>query len=118
LHGVLSRQLLLITVTGRRSGRRYTLPVQYVRRDDVIYILPGSAASKTWWHNLTSGAPVTLRVQGRMQEGDGEALKGAAAQEALGVFAGTALERAAHNDQEAVVVRVRNIRLLTERRAS
>jgi hypothetical protein len=32
-HRVMSRGVLLLTYTGRRSGRRYTLPVQYARAD-------------------------------------------------------------------------------------
>lgn len=31
LHGILSGSTLLITVTGRKSGRIYTIPVNYVR---------------------------------------------------------------------------------------
>ena len=33
-HGMLSSQMLLIKVTGRKSGRQYTTPVNYFQQDD------------------------------------------------------------------------------------
>jgi deazaflavin-dependent oxidoreductase (nitroreductase family) len=63
LHGVLSRGLLLITVTGRKSGRRYTTPVEYRLEADCVTII--SRQGRTWWKNITGGAPVTLHLRGR-----------------------------------------------------
>ncbi len=62
LHGLAGRSLL-ITVTGRKSGARYTLPVNYTRSCDTITIL--SRRERTWWRNLRGGAPVTLHVGGK-----------------------------------------------------
>src|SRR5579884_1140426 len=39
LHGLLSRQVFLLTVTGRRSGRRFTLPLGYVRDGDALLVV-------------------------------------------------------------------------------
>jgi hypothetical protein len=63
-HGVLSGRLALLTVTGRRSGRRFTIPVGYVENDGVVTIVPSAPERKRWWRNLRGGAPVTLRLRG------------------------------------------------------
>lgn len=63
LHGLASRNLMLITYQGRRSGKIYTTPVNYVRDGDTILVV--SSADRTWWRNLRGGAHITARVQGR-----------------------------------------------------
>ncbi len=35
-HGIVSKNIMLITVTGRKSGKKYTLPVSYVRDGDLV----------------------------------------------------------------------------------
>ena len=65
LHGLASRQLALITVTGRRSGRSFTIPVGYRRDGDVVTVPVGWPERKLWWRNLRGeGAPVQLRLRG------------------------------------------------------
>lgn len=68
LHSMMSGALMLITVRGRRTGRTYTLPVQYSRAGGVIYVIPGNHERKTWWRNLIGGAPVGLRLRGKDAE--------------------------------------------------
>jgi deazaflavin-dependent oxidoreductase (nitroreductase family) len=65
LHGAMSGSMLLLTYTGRRSGRSFTIPVQYAREGNDIVVIPGRPQEKTWWRNLTDGGPVRLRVAGR-----------------------------------------------------
>jgi hypothetical protein len=36
-HGLVSGRLMLLTVTGRATGKRYTIPVGYARVGDVLY---------------------------------------------------------------------------------
>ena len=72
LHGLLSGNTLLITVTGRKTGRPITTPVNYVRDGDRLWVI--SNRDRTWWRNLTGGAPVTVRVRGRDLRGVAEAL--------------------------------------------
>lgn len=62
LHGLISRNLLLITVTGRQSQRAYTVPVSYQLHDRKVRII--SERTDRWWRNLRGGAVVTLQVQG------------------------------------------------------
>jgi deazaflavin-dependent oxidoreductase (nitroreductase family) len=69
-HGLLSNGMMLITVTGRRTGRRYTTPVEYYRDGDSLWVL--TSRERTWWRNLKSGAPVELLVKGKPVPGMAE----------------------------------------------
>jgi hypothetical protein len=70
LHWLASRRLALITCTGRRNGRRYTIPVGYEMAGLQVKITVGSPDLKVWWRSLTgTGAPVELVVRGRRQTG-------------------------------------------------
>ncbi len=68
-HFFVSSRSLLITVKGRKTGRLYTLPVNFMRQGDLISIV--SQRHRTWWRNLRGGAPVTLRIGGRDVQGYG-----------------------------------------------
>ena len=59
LHSLMSGRLMLLSFTGRRTGRSYTTPVSYVRIGDSL-LVPGGGA---WWRNLegTSQTQVCLR---------------------------------------------------------
>lgn len=57
----LSNQLMLVTHTGRTTGRRYQQPVSYVR-DGAVLLTPGGGR---WTRNLRDGEPVTVRLRGR-----------------------------------------------------
>jgi deazaflavin-dependent oxidoreductase (nitroreductase family) len=61
VHAVVSKTVLLITFTGRKSGKTYTTPVSYSQNDDQVYIFTHAA----WWKNLRSDTPVTLRLRGQ-----------------------------------------------------
>jgi deazaflavin-dependent oxidoreductase (nitroreductase family) len=74
LHGLFSATLLLITYRGRKSGKEYTLPVQYVRSGKTIYIVPGMPEQKTWWRNLKGGLPVKISLRGQILNGEGRLL--------------------------------------------
>ncbi|CAG0927948.1 hypothetical protein TFLX_00719 [Thermoflexales bacterium] len=69
LHRLLSRSLMLITVTGHRSGRMYTVPVSYQQQGATVRII--SERHDHWWRNLRGGAPVTLQLQGCRINGQG-----------------------------------------------
>jgi deazaflavin-dependent oxidoreductase (nitroreductase family) len=55
--------ILLITVTGRKTGRLISTPVNYVRDGDTLLIT--SKVDRTWWKNLRGGVPVTLVMSGK-----------------------------------------------------
>ena len=65
MHGVVSKSILLISFTGRKSGKTYTTPVSYSQTGDQVRIFTHA----DWWKNLRSGAPVTLRLRGRELKG-------------------------------------------------
>jgi deazaflavin-dependent oxidoreductase (nitroreductase family) len=69
LHWIFSPGVLLLTVTGRRSGRRYTIPVGYQRDGDLIVILVSEAPAKQWWRNFREPAPVEMLLRGRTVHG-------------------------------------------------
>jgi deazaflavin-dependent oxidoreductase (nitroreductase family) len=85
LHGLMSGSTMLVTFTGRRSGRTYTTPVNYLWDDD-HELLVVSPRDHLWWRNLRGGAPVTVRVQGSDLRGVGHALEGEEAAEAGGLL--------------------------------
>lgn len=70
---LVGRQILLLTVTGRRTGRPFTFPVQYGQDDGLLWVLVGSSDGKTWWRNLVGGAPVEVLLRRRTRKGIGEA---------------------------------------------
>jgi hypothetical protein len=69
VHPIVSRQLALITVTGRRSGRQYTFPVGYRQAGERVTIPVGWPQRKLWWRNLHGGAPIELRLRGEQRSG-------------------------------------------------
>jgi deazaflavin-dependent oxidoreductase (nitroreductase family) len=75
LHWLLSPGLMLVTVTGRKTGRRYTIPVGYHQTDDAIIVIVGEAPSKTWWRNYRDAGPIELRLRGRVLHGRAEVLR-------------------------------------------
>jgi hypothetical protein len=57
-------------VTGRRSGREFTFPVNYYMEGDRARINVGWPDQKLWWRNLRGeGGPVRLRIRGAEKTG-------------------------------------------------
>lgn len=57
----LGRRLMLLHLTGRRTGRHYRQPVSYVRHGATL-LTPGGGR---WKLNLRDGEPVRIRLRGR-----------------------------------------------------
>jgi hypothetical protein len=65
LGAMLGRSITMVTYTGRRSGRTFSIPVAYRRRGDDIDIAANLPDAKTWWRNfLDDGAPISLTLDG------------------------------------------------------
>jgi hypothetical protein len=77
LHGFVSTNMMLMTCTGLKSGKSYTVPMNYVAMNDGQgeYLLTTSLRNRTWWRNLRGGAPVTLRLRGRDVPARAEAIE-------------------------------------------
>lgn len=69
-HRMVSGSVMLITFTGRKSGKRYTIPVSYTQQGEAIIAFTHS----DWAKNLRNGAAVTLRLQGRDVQGVAHAI--------------------------------------------
>jgi len=67
LHGLISNNTMLITFTGRQSGKQYTTPISYAQEGNVITLI--TDRKHGWWKNLRGAVPVKVRVKGRDLEG-------------------------------------------------
>jgi len=68
-----SDALLLITFTGRKSGREYTTPVGYEQLDGTLYVT--TQTDRVWWRNLRGGAEVSVRLRGEPRRGHAEVIE-------------------------------------------
>jgi deazaflavin-dependent oxidoreductase (nitroreductase family) len=62
------RRLVTIYVVGRKSGRRYTVPVAYTRHAESLVV----GTPFGWGRNLRTGDPVEIRLQGKRRTADVE----------------------------------------------
>jgi len=72
LHFVMSAGLMTITYTGRRSGRRITIPVGFQDHSRHVDILVSKAQGKKWWRNFESLGDVELRIRGKRVSGNAQ----------------------------------------------
>ena len=66
-HGLLSNGMMLITVTGRKTGRSYTTPVGYYEEGGYLWVI--TSRDRTWWKNLQGGAVVELLLKRKPVQG-------------------------------------------------
>lgn len=69
LHPMLSNRLLL-TFTGRKTGKQFTIPVGYTCEGDTLTLF----SSKSWYKNLRGGR-VAMHLQGRGRTGRAEVIE-------------------------------------------
>ena len=72
MHGLVSQTVLLVTFTGRKSGKTYTTPVSYTQSGEQVTVFTHA----TWWKNLLNNALVSLRIRGRELQGWAEPVDG------------------------------------------
>jgi deazaflavin-dependent oxidoreductase (nitroreductase family) len=63
---VVGRGLVTLYVVGRRSGRRYTVPMAYVPHGDALLL----GSEFAWSRNLRTGEPLQVRYLGRRRVAD------------------------------------------------
>lgn len=57
------RRMTVVTYAGRRSGRRFSIPVAYTRQPGGVRIDVMMPDAKNWWRNFTGdGGPLSLRL--------------------------------------------------------
>ena len=62
LGGLIGRSTLLLTTTGRRTGRPRATPVNYWEADGVLFVIAGSGTHADWYRNLVTQPEVEVQV--------------------------------------------------------
>jgi deazaflavin-dependent oxidoreductase (nitroreductase family) len=70
-HRMRSDRLLLLTFTGRKSGKAFTTPLRYVQEGETLRLL---VVRSPWWKNLVGEAAVHVLLRGQMRTGTAEVL--------------------------------------------
>jgi len=65
-HVLVSSKIMVLSFTGRKSGKQYATPVSYYREDQQVWCFTHSA----WWRNFGTGAVVKLRLKGKVYTGE------------------------------------------------
>jgi hypothetical protein len=63
---LVGRRLITVEVVGRKTGRRFEVPVAYTREGEVLLI----GTPFAWGRNLRTGEPVTILLAGRRRPAD------------------------------------------------
>ncbi len=63
LHFFASNRILLLSVTGRKTGKVYTTPVEYGHEGDELIVF--TQKERKLWRNLKGGAKVQLNLKGK-----------------------------------------------------
>ncbi len=69
-HGILSNGMMLITITGRKTGNTYTTPVGYYEEGGYLWVI--TSRERKWWRNLQGGAKVDLLLKRKPVQGETE----------------------------------------------
>jgi hypothetical protein len=69
-HSMRSDRLLLLTFTGRKSGKAFTTPIRYVQEGKTLRM----TVVYPWWKNLVGGVTVRVLLRGQMRTGTTEVL--------------------------------------------
>ncbi len=70
-HRLMSNSLMLLSFRGRKSFKRYSIPVGYQQRENRLYIFSHAG----WWRNL-DGQRVMVRLRGKDVHGVATRLEG------------------------------------------
>jgi hypothetical protein len=69
--GSVLKDFMVVEFTGRKSGRRFAVPVSAHHLDGDLYAILEAA----WKHNFTDGAPADVRHDGRTMAMQGQLIK-------------------------------------------
>ena len=76
---ILGAKILLLTTSGRKTGRRYTTPLLYLEEDSTLIVIAsnnGSDSDPNWWLNLTAHPDANVQVGGEHLDVHAEAATG------------------------------------------
>ncbi len=71
LAGPIGKQLMVLSFTGRKTGRQFTIPVSAHMIDNDLYALTGAA----WKQNFRGGAPAEVVYGGKTSAMQGELIR-------------------------------------------
>ena len=76
-HRLISNNMMLIIYKGRKSGKTYSTPVNYLELVDTEgkYLAAMSLKGRVWWRNLREGTPVTVLFRGKNLQGVAEVIE-------------------------------------------
>ena len=69
---IYGRLVLLLTTTGRKSGKQRVTPLQYEEIEGDIYIASVRGTKADWYRNIVANPEVRVRVKSRDIKGTGE----------------------------------------------
>lgn len=72
-HTFISKNTMLISVTGRKSGKTISTPTNYLRDGNMLWVI--SWRERKWWKNLRGGAKVRILLAGKNVEGRGQVIE-------------------------------------------
>lgn len=73
LHRFISKNVMLTTVTGRKSGKQISTPTNYLRDTNTLWVI--SWRDRNWWKNLRGGAKAQVLLAGQTLEGRGQVIE-------------------------------------------
>jgi deazaflavin-dependent oxidoreductase (nitroreductase family) len=62
LGGLIGKSTLVLTTTGRRSGRQRATPVNYWEAAGVFYVIAGSGTHADWYRNVVARPEVEVQI--------------------------------------------------------
>jgi deazaflavin-dependent oxidoreductase (nitroreductase family) len=65
LGAVPGRLVLLLTTTGRKTGRRHVTPLQYEEENRLLYLISARGPQADWFQNILADPRVEVQVQSR-----------------------------------------------------
>lgn len=80
IEGMHRDRLVLLTTTGRRTGRRHTAPMMFHREGDRIFVMAsnqGDPKEPEWYRNLAQDPRVRVELADETFEATAEPLEGA-----------------------------------------
>ena len=98
---------LLLTYTGRKSGRSFTLPISYTQNGRCLRLI--TRQQKTWWKNIGAGAQVALWLRGEKRGGQAVVAplaRGARLAAMLAVYRGMPRRLAEQQVEDMIVIEI------------
>jgi deazaflavin-dependent oxidoreductase (nitroreductase family) len=92
--GSLGNEIMVINVTGRKSGKKYATPIGYLPDGETIIALTNQQNPSNWYRNAIKTSEVTLEIKGKAVRAKAEPITDPA--ERQRIFALYRRERAAN----------------------